>query len=42
MNDLWRENSYLKLEIEYLNKGVFCNIPSRYYGFKIKSKEILR
>jgi len=23
MNDLWRAKSYLKLEIEYLNKGVF-------------------
>jgi len=23
MNDLWRAKSYLKLEIKYLNKGVF-------------------
>jgi len=23
MNDLWRANSYLKLESGYLNKGVF-------------------
>jgi len=25
MNDLWRAKSYLKLEIEYLNKGVFIH-----------------
>jgi len=25
MNDLWSAKSYLKLEIEYLNKGVFIH-----------------